>query len=163
MASSMRQPPRLRGLGLDHDLIPANSTVFEKISDRVTARSDAFQLKNGARIAAVIIAVQAHVQNDLASLHARRLAAGKDEIHELPEVRFLQAAHVRHVPLIELSGALRQGLQLPARRSTSWASPSISRKRMPGTSLSVASLRRRACRRTTLRCQVSSSSTEKTA
>ena len=45
-----------------------------------------------------------------------------------------------------------------ARWRTSWASPSISRKSTPGTSLSVRSPRRRAWRRTTLRYQDSSSS-----
>jgi hypothetical protein len=44
-----------------------------------------------------------------------------------------------------------------ARRRTSWAKPSISRKTTPGTSEEIAPARR-ACRRTTLRCQVSSSS-----
>ena len=44
-----------------------------------------------------------------------------------------------------------------ARRSTSWARPSISRKTTPGTSEAIAPARR-AWRRTTLRCQVSSSS-----
>ena len=48
-----------------------------------------------------------------------------------------------------------------ARRRTSWARPSISRKRTPGTSLSTVCLRRRACRRTTLRYQESSSSIAK--
>lgn len=45
-----------------------------------------------------------------------------------------------------------------ARRSTSWARPSISRKTMPGTSLSLRSPRRRSWRRTTLRYHDSSSS-----
>ena len=44
-----------------------------------------------------------------------------------------------------------------ARRSTSWARPSISRKTTPGTSEAIAPARR-AWRRTTLRCHVSSSS-----
>ena len=44
-----------------------------------------------------------------------------------------------------------------ARRRTSWARPSISRNTTPGTSDAIAP-RRRAWRRTTLRCHVSSSS-----
>ena len=44
-----------------------------------------------------------------------------------------------------------------ARRRTSWARPSISRKTTPGTSEAIAPARR-AWRRTTLRCHVSSSS-----
>ena len=50
-----------------------------------------------------------------------------------------------------------------ARRTTSWASPSISRKTMPGTSLSIRAPRRRAWPRTTLRYQDSSSSTASSA
>ena len=69
-------------------------------------------MQNRACIAAVVGPVQADMQNDLASPHARRLAAGEDKIDGLLEITFRQIAHIRRIPVVDLSRALRQRLEL---------------------------------------------------
>ena len=84
--------------------------VFEKVRDRITTRGEAFQLQNGARIAPMICSVQADMQNHLTSPHARRLAAGEDEIDRMLEIVVRQTAHVRRVPVVDLFRAISKGL-----------------------------------------------------
>src|SRR5215212_358440 len=50
---------------------PSSCRVLEKIRDRVTARGEALQLEDGARVAPMVRSVQAYMQDDLASPHAR--------------------------------------------------------------------------------------------
>lgn len=56
--------------------------------------------------------VQADVQEDLASRHARRLPAGEDEVDQLFKVVRRQARDVRGVLVVDLPGALREGVEL---------------------------------------------------
>src|SRR5262249_11318682 len=85
---------------------------FEKVRDRITTRGNAFQLKNSARIAPMISAVETNMQNDLASPHARRLSAGEDEIDRLLEIALRQAIHVGRVPVVDLSNIAGKRLEL---------------------------------------------------
>src|SRR5215831_1547524 len=85
-----------------------SGSCFEKVRDRITTRGDAFQLKNGTGIASMIRSVETDMQNDLATSHARRLAAGEDEVDELFEIAFPQAVHVGRIPVVDLSNAARE-------------------------------------------------------
>src|SRR5215813_9106760 len=85
---------------------------FDKVRDRITTRDDTFQLQNSAGIAPMISSVQTNMQNDLASPHARRLAAGEDEIDRLLEIAIRQAIHVGRVPVVDLSNTAGKRLEL---------------------------------------------------
>jgi hypothetical protein len=71
-----------------------------------------FFLEKNAGVAPMIRALQTHMQDDLASPHARRLSAGEDEIDRLLKIALRQTAHVRRVPVVNLSHAVRERLEL---------------------------------------------------
>jgi hypothetical protein len=62
------------------DAPPGSRRILQEVSDRIAARGEALQLQNSAGVAPAVGPVQAHMQDDLAAPHARRLAAGEDEV-----------------------------------------------------------------------------------
>src|SRR4030095_5381796 len=82
--------------------------VFEEVRDRVTTWGQSLQLQDGARIAPMIGSVQADVQDDLASPHARGLSAGEDEVDRLLEIGRRQPAHVGRVPPGDVSATVKR-------------------------------------------------------
>jgi hypothetical protein len=85
---------------------------FEKVGNRIATWGKAPQLKNSTSIAPVICSVQADMQNDLASPHARRLSAGEDEIDRLLKIVLRQATHIGRVPVVDFSRAVRERLEI---------------------------------------------------
>lgn len=85
---------------------------FEEVRDRIAARRDTSQLKECTGIASMVGSVQANVQDDLASAHARLLAAGEGEIDGLFEVAVRQGIHLRRVPVVDLARTGSKRLKL---------------------------------------------------
>lgn len=94
------------------DCPPASPHVFKKIRDRIPTRRKTSQLKNGASITPVIGSMQAHMQDDLATPHARRLSAREDEIDRLLEIALRETIHVRRVPVVDLARTARKRMEL---------------------------------------------------
>src|SRR5262245_54878863 len=89
-----------------------SSHGFEKVRQPIVMRRDTVLLQNDACVASMISSVQADVQNDLASPHARWLPVGEDKVHGLVEIAVRQIAHIGRVPVIDLSHTVGKRLEL---------------------------------------------------